>query len=96
MTPEELNDVFPIDGQTVITEKGRWTVKVDGVRKKGNYGFVVSLVFEGDRQFTADIHLGSGRLKRSREHNEKEIGLILQDVADWLATDPPRGERRLL
>lgn len=96
MTLEELNAVFPIDRRTVTTGEGTWTVRVTDVREKGPSGFVVSLMFDGDKQYTADIHLGKDRLTRSRERNEKEIDLILRDVAEWLATDPPRGGRHFL
>jgi hypothetical protein len=89
---EDLEGELPLDGRTVETRCGNWTVKVHRLSRESTHTIrTAELTLIGMPSYGLTLRIPREMLVA--EHREGDIEWVLDAIREWLLYPDPKGEK---
>jgi len=93
---EELKAELPLDGLTVETHRGKWTIRVRklGLLAAHNTMRIAELTLLGQPNYDLTLEIPGEILVV--EHRKGDIQWVLNGIRDWLVNPDPKSDKNTL
>ena len=95
---DELRAELPLDGVTVETHRGNWTIRVRKLSPTASGNRLrtrtAELTLLGQPEYDLTLEIPSESLVV--EHNEGDVQWVLDGIRDWLMNPDPKDGKRML